>query len=72
MDLDREVYRVGKKINLSSLLKPDNYFALLDAFIANPKEYNPVFQYHFPSSEKIDSIRNVLDELMGKSEKLQQ
>lgn len=72
MELDREVYRIGKKVNLSSLLKPDNYFALLDTFIANPKGYNPVFQYHFPSSEKIESIRNTIDELEGKSQKMKQ
>ena len=37
IDFDNEVYRTSKKINLSSLLKPDNYFVLLDAFIHDQK-----------------------------------
>ena len=66
-DFDDAVYKIGKKINLSSLLKPDNYFSLLDTFIRNPHGYNPIFTYHFPSSEKIETIRNTLVEVTEKS-----
>jgi len=71
-DFDSAVYKIGKKINLSSLLKPDNYFSLLDAFIRNPYRYNPVFSYHFPSNEKIESIRKTLIELTERSYKFEQ
>jgi len=66
-DFDNEVYKIGKKINLSSLLRPDNYFSLLDTFIRNPYGFNPVFTYHFPSNEKIESIRDTLKKLTEKS-----
>lgn len=71
-DFDDAVYKVGKKINLSSLLKPDNYSSLLDAFIRNPHGYNPVFTYHFPNNEKIESIRNTLSALTEKSHQFEQ
>lgn len=64
---DDEVYRTSKKINLSSLLKPDNYFALLDEFIKNPHGYNPVFQYHFPNDAKIEFIKDSLRTLTKKA-----
>lgn len=63
IDFDNEVYRIGKKVNLSPILRPDNYFAALDAFIQDPHGYNPVFSYRFPSQEKLDSIRNALGRL---------
>ncbi|MCA9378535.1 hypothetical protein KC711_06710 [Candidatus Peregrinibacteria bacterium] len=71
-NFDESVHKIGKKINLSSLLKPDNYFSLLDVFIRNPHGYNPVFSYHFPSDEKIVSIRNILTELTEKSYQFKQ
>ncbi|MDD2565787.1 MAG: DUF1704 domain-containing protein [Candidatus Gracilibacteria bacterium] len=72
LNFDKYVYRVGKKLNLSSLLKPDNYFFLLDRFIQNPIGFNPVFEYHFPSKERIDSIRNTLGELINTANNLKQ
>lgn len=71
-DFDNAVYKVGKKINLSSLLKPDNYSSLLDAFIRNPYEFNPIFTYHFPNDEKIQSMRDTLVELTEKSYQFEQ
>lgn len=72
LNFDKYVYRVWKKLNLSSLLKPDNYFFLLDRFIQNPIWFNPVFEYHFPSKERIDSIRNTLWELINTANNLKQ
>lgn len=71
-DFDNEVYRIGKKVNLSSLLKPDNYSELLDVFIKNPHGFNPVFQYHFPSKEKIESTKHALRELKKTAHHLEQ
>lgn len=63
VDFDHEVYRIGKKVNLSPILRPDNYFACLDAFIQDPHGYNPVFAYRFPSQEKLESIKSALGKL---------
>ncbi|MDP2103829.1 MAG: DUF1704 domain-containing protein, partial [Candidatus Gracilibacteria bacterium] len=38
-----------------------------DEFIRNPHEYNPIFTYHFPSNEKIESIRDMLKKLTEKT-----
>lgn len=70
LNFDMEVYKVWRKINISSLLKPDNYFYLLDRFIQNPHWYNPVFEYHFPSNDKIKIIRNSIGELLQKADTL--
>ncbi len=67
IDFDEEVYRTSKKINLSSLLKPDNYFVILDEFIKNPHGYNPIFQYHFPNDDKIESLHESLRNLTRKA-----
>ncbi len=67
IDFDNEVYRVSKKINLSSLLRPDNYFVALDEFIKNPHGYNPVFQYHFPNNERIQSLKDSLQDFTRKA-----
>lgn len=67
IDFDDAVYRVSRKINLSSLLKPENYFALLDEFIANPIGFNPVFRYRFPDDKKIEFLKSSLDLLMEKA-----
>lgn len=72
IDFDNEVYKVGKRANLSSLLKPDNYFELLDRFIRTPYGYNPVFEYHFPSTEKIEFTKDLLKTLTEKSHQLEQ
>jgi len=63
VDFDNEVHRIGKKVNLSPILRPDNYFASLDAFIQDPHGYNPTFSYRFPSQEKLDSIKSALGKL---------
>lgn len=58
LDLDKLVYKTSKKINLSSLLRPENYFTALDNFIKNPRNYNPIFQYHFPDQSVLDDIED--------------
>ncbi len=72
IDFDNEVYRISKKINLSSLLKPDNYFVLLDTFIHDPKWYNPIFHYHFPNAQKIESLKISLWSLREKAHEFKQ
>lgn len=72
IDFDDEVYRTSKKVNLSSLLKPDNYFEALGEFILQPDWYNPIFQYHFPSNEKIGVLRSLFQSLTKRAHILKQ
>lgn len=65
-ELDDMVYRLSRKVNLSSLLKPDNYFMALDAYIADPHGYNPVFAYRFPDDRKIQSLREAAQPIREK------
>jgi len=57
------VYKTSKKINLSSLLRPENYFTALDNFIKNPRNYNPIFQYRFPDQSILDDIEDEIKRL---------
>jgi hypothetical protein len=45
-------------MNLSSLLRPENYFTALDNFIKNPTNYNPIFQYRFPDQSILEDIED--------------
>ncbi|MFZ2255540.1 MAG: hypothetical protein WAW59_03820 [Patescibacteria group bacterium] len=65
------VYRLSRKVNLSSLLKPDNYFMALDAYIADPHGYNPVFAYRFPDDRKIQSFREAAQPIREKIAQLE-
>lgn len=48
LELDEQLYKLGKRINLSYFLKPINYYQELDTFISAQGLHNPVFQYDFP------------------------
>ena len=68
LSFDDEVYKISKKINLSSLLRPDNYFTVLDKYIKKPNNCNPFFEYHFPNDEKILSIKETLKQLQERAQ----
>ncbi|MBP9779222.1 DUF1704 domain-containing protein [Candidatus Gracilibacteria bacterium] len=68
LSFDEEVYKISKKINLSSLLRPDNYFTILDEYIKKPGNFNPFFEYHFPTNEKIFTIRETLKQLQERAQ----
>ncbi len=51
LDIDENLYKLSKRVNLSYFLKPTNYYQELDTFISAQGLYNPIFQYDFP--EKI-------------------
>lgn len=63
LNFDHMVHRLSKKVNLSSLLKPDNYFEALDEYLDQPRGYNPIFSYHFLSPERALVIRDEIDRL---------
>jgi alpha-L-glutamate ligase-like protein len=72
IDFDDEIYRLSKKVNLSSLLKPDNYFALLDQFIQAPVGFNPIFSYHFPDAFRLEHLREDIEKAREKSYRFKQ
>lgn len=65
-ELDAEIYKLGKKLNLSRILRPKNVFEELDAFINHHGDYNPVFVYDFPTSARIASIASYIEMLREK------
>lgn len=56
VDIDEQLYKLGKRINLSYFLKPTNYYQELDAFISAQGLHNPVFQYDFPDRTFFDKF----------------
>ena len=50
-DIDDKMHTLARKLNLSSILRPQNYSAELHNFLNNPHEYNPTFEYKFPTEE---------------------
>ncbi|MBP9812343.1 DUF1704 domain-containing protein, partial [Candidatus Gracilibacteria bacterium] len=72
IELDREVHMCGKKINLSSFLKPDNYSDELHKYMQAAGEYNPHFIYHFPDVEKFEQIKKEINLLQKKAYTLKQ
>lgn len=63
LTLDEKVYRLGKKLNFSSIFRPTNYSAELEKFLESPHHYNPVFEYPFPDDEKLAEIEILIDDI---------
>ncbi len=49
---------LGKKISISRLLRPTNYYQEQDNFLANPFEYNPNYTYKTHSTKRIDFFKD--------------
>jgi len=54
--LDEKLYKIGRSLNLSRILKPVNYLDQLDNFITRNGHYNPKFIYNWPSDKKLHSV----------------
>lgn len=65
-EIDAEIHKLGKKFNLSRILKPKNYFEELDVFINMRGNHNPVFTYDFPSAHRIDQLAKQIDAVREK------
>jgi hypothetical protein len=61
---------LSKKLNLSSRLKPLNYFNELDKFISLHGNYNPVFNYKRPNVDILRKYEDDLKKLQDKTNKL--
>lgn len=59
-ELDREINGCGKWLNLSYMLRPTNFIEEMHHFVEQKWDYNPQFEYTFPSEEEIEIIRNRL------------
>ncbi len=66
--IDDKLEKLNKRLNLTARLRPVNYFAELDRFISEKGNYNPVFDYKFPSLN-LQNKRN--DELQAFREQLE-
>ena len=67
--IDQKIEKLNKKLNLSSRLRPLNYFAELDKFITLQGKYNPIFKYKWPEEQKLIQIKEEIDKLKVQLEK---
>jgi len=67
--LDMDISKVSKKLSLSSVLRPVNYFEQLDNFITFDGRYDPKFVYNFPEENKLKSLEEELYRINDKVSK---
>lgn len=68
--IDQKVEQLHKRLNLSSRLRPTNYFSELDKFITLQGKYNPTFTYKWPHDTKLQEAANQIRILQDKLKKL--
>ena len=56
IELDNSLDTLSKKLNISRIVKPLNYMEELDSFITWWWNYNPKFEYKYPTDNKIEQI----------------
>lgn len=61
LEVDREISELSKKLNVTAILRPKNYYEELDAFIAANGEYDPFFRYDLPSPETLSTLWSSLE-----------
>nr|MDD3719765.1 DUF1704 domain-containing protein [Candidatus Gracilibacteria bacterium] len=54
--IDEKVVKLDKKVSFTTVLKPVNFLEQLDKFIEMKGKYNPIFEYDFPSEERIENL----------------
>ena len=69
--IDVQLDKLNKKLNLSSKLRPINYFNELDNFITRHGKYNPVFKYKRPKEESLIKTEDDLKKITDKTNKLE-
>ncbi len=68
--IDQKIERLNKRLNLSSRLRPLNYFAELDKFITLHGKYNPIFKYKRPEEQKLIQAKDEISKLQEQLNKL--
>lgn len=61
LQTDREVSEISRKLNVTGILRPKNYYEELDAFIASNGSYDPFFRYDLPSPETLSNYWKSLE-----------
>jgi len=67
--IDQKVEKLNKKLNLSSRLRPLNYFSELDKFITLHGKYNPIFKYKWPEEQRLIQIKEDIEKLQEQLKK---
>lgn len=62
-DIDTRIEKLSKRLSLSPILRPKNYFNELDNFVFNKWKYNPNFVYNWPNNERIETIKTEMDKI---------
>lgn len=65
-ELDNDLDKVSKKLNISRIVSPINYIQELESFITWNWNYNPKFEYKYPTDKKLDSIKENLENIREK------
>ena len=60
---DDRVSALAKKLELSRLLRPENFLAQLDEFLARGGDYDPDFRYGWPAPSETEALRQEMDAL---------
>lgn len=55
-NIDKKLYNFSRKMVFSSIFRPKNFSSEFNNFLQNPHEYNPVFEYNFPSEKVFSEI----------------
>ena len=66
MELDNHIDLLSKKLNISKIVKPTNYMEELDNFITWGWNYNPKFEYKYPSDKKLENIEDEIKSIKEK------
>jgi len=63
IELDNTLDSLSKKLNISKVVKPLNYMEELDNFITWWGNYNPKFEYKYPTYGKINQIEDEIKDI---------
>lgn len=53
LQVDQEISDISRKLNVTGILRPKNYYEELDAFVAADGMYDPYFRYELPQPETL-------------------
>ena len=68
--IDQKIEKLNKRLNLSSKLRPVNYFSELDKFITLYGKYNPIFKYKRPEEQRLLQTKEEIIKLHEQLNKL--
>lgn len=68
--IDQKIEKISKRLNLSTRLRPTNYFSELDKFITLHGKYNPIFTYKRPKEERLIQIHEDIKKIQKQLSKL--